>query len=594
MYIQRNLSKNSKTGKVYTSVLLCSKYREGEKVKTRTEANLSHLPENIVLGIENMLKSEGETTVCLKDIAVKNCVDYGYVFVLLHYIKQLRIDQVLEKTLSADDAALVKAMLIGKIVTGRSKLHIFNWLCRKNTISKLLGVDMKSRKVDHLYAALGRLWLHQPKVEKKWFKYHHGAHRRIYLYDLTSTYFEGDQNALAAYGYTCTLYEVRSNRDGKKGKKQMCIGLLTTEDGFPLRIQAFAGNTADSTTVAAQIRSLKDEFGVQEIIFVGDRGMHTACFVRSTSIAYHLEQNPELADEEIQFITGLTHAQIQTLLDRDILQISLFTSNLAEVTLDGKRYVLSVNPDLQWKEQNYLDETKKRCDTQIDEIKKAWKKRCAQNEENRKKKQDSTKGKYKNLKTELTDKDKKSYTRRAEKAIEKCGMSKYYTVETIDDQSFTVKFNGDEFEKSRSLCGKYVILTNVAAEDMSTEEVRGEYKKLQNVEHAFRDLKSDNISIRPVYHLNEAQTRGHVLLCMFAYAIIKELENKLFPFLKQYNRTQKTKLSFNDLINELEDVKMCELQIGKRGETTIHYPELNPLQKKIFEVLNVDPKKMAK
>jgi transposase len=523
-----------------------------------------------------MLKSEDEVTVCLKDITVESCIDYGYVFVLLHFIKQLRIDQVLEKTLSADDAALVKAMLVGKIITGRSKLHIFNWLSREEGISKLLGIEMKGRKVDHLYASLGRLWLHQPKIEKKWFRYHHGARRRIYLYDLTSTYFEGVQNDLAAYGY---------NRDGKRGKMQMCIGLLTTEDGFPLRIQAFSGNTSDSATVASQIRALKDEFGVEEIVFVGDRGMH---------IAYNLEQNPELADAEIQFITGLTHAQIQTLIDRDVLQLSLFTADLAEVTIDGKRYILSVNPDLQWKEQAFLENSRKRCEALIEDVRVAWAKRCTKNEENRKKKQDSqSKGKFKHLKTELTQRDIKSYMRRVEQAVEKCGMSKYYVVEAIDDHNFTVNFNNEEFERSRSLCGKYVVYSNVPAQDMTATEVRGEYKKLQNVEHAFRDLKSDNISIRPVYHCNENQTRGHVLLCLFAYAIIKELENKLFPFLKQYNRTNKVKLSFNDLIAELNNVKMCELKVGKRGETSIQYPKLNQLQKKIFEALNIDPKKMT-
>jgi len=417
------------------------------------------------------------------------------------------------------------------------------------------------------------LWLHQPKIEKKWFRYHHGARRRIYLYDLTSTYFEGTHNALAAFGY---------NRDRKQGKKQMCIGLLTTEDGFPLRIQAFAGNTADSTTVAAQMRSLKDEFGVQDIVFVGDRGMH---------IEYNLDTNPQLAEEDIHFITGLTHAQIQTLITDGTLKLSLFSNNLAEVTVDGKRYVLSVNPDLQWKEQAFLDNSRKRCDALIEDVRKAWAKRCAKNDENRKKMQDAqSKGKYKSLKTELTPKGIRSYTRRAEQTLEKCGMSKYYTVDTIDDHSFTVNFKDDEFEKSRSLCGKYVVYSNVPAQDMTTAQIRGEYKKLQNVEHAFRDLKSDNISIRPVYHCNENQTRGHVLLCMFAYAIIKELENKLFPFLKQYNTTNKTKLSFNDLIAELNNVKMCELNVGKRGETSIHYPELNPLQKKIFEALSIDPK----
>jgi len=573
MYIQRNKSTNSKTGKVYSSVLLCKKYREGKKVKTRTLANLSHLSDQLILSIENALKSERESTVLLKDIAVKQCIDYGYLLVLVHTMKHLRIDEVLEKTLSASDAILVKAMLIGKIITGSSKLGIFNWLDREPGICKLLGVDLTGRKVDHLYYSLGQLWLHQSKIEKKWFRYHQGAKRRIYLYDLTSTYFEGTCNFFAAFGH---------NRDGKKGKMQMCIGLLTSEDGFPLRIAAFAGNTSDSKTVPDQIRSLKKELGVEEIVFVGDRGMH---------ITYNLENDPEWADESIQFITGLTHTQIKTLITEGTLQMSLFSSELAEVIVDDKRYVLSVNPDLEWKERAFLDNRRDRCDASVEEVRKAWAKRCAKNEENRQKKQEG-KGKSKHLKTELNAKDIKNYTRRVEHIIEKFGCCKYYTVEVINNQSFTVVFNQDEFEKSHSLCGKYVVYSNVPIQDMTAAEVRGEYKKLQNVEHAFRDLKSDNICIRPVYHCNENQTRGHVLLCMFAYAIIKELENKLFPFLKEYNRTTKRQLSFNDLTAELNKIKMCELKIGE-GVTSIMYPELTPLQKKILKVLNINPENMT-
>jgi len=574
MYIQRNKSKNSKTGKVYTSVLLCSKYREGKKVKTRTVANLSHLSDQLVLSIENALKSERETTVLLKDIAVKQCIDYGYLLVLLHTMKQLRIDEVLEKTLSTSDAILVKAMLMGKLITGGSKLGIFNWLCREKGICKLLGLDMNGRKVDQLYYALGQLWLHQSKIEKKWFRYHQISKRRVYLYDLTSTYFEGTQNALAAYGY---------NRDGKRGKMQMCIGLLTTEDGFPLRIEAFSGNTSDSTTVSGQIRYLKDELDVEDIVFVGDRGMH---------ITYHLENDPELADEDIHFITGLTHAQIRTLIAEGTLQLSLFSSELAEVIIDDKRYILSVNPDLEWKERAFLDNRRGRCDALIEEVCISWAKRCARNEENRQKQEEHGKGKYKHLKTELNEKDIKGYTRRVEQSMNECGMSKYYYVEVIDNHSFIVHFNEDEFEKSRSLCGKYVVYSNVPTQQMTAVEVKGEYKNLQNAEHAFRDLKSDNISLRPVYHCNENQTRGHVLLCMLAYAIIKELENKLFPFLKEYNKTAKTQLSFNDLIAELNNIKMCELKIGE-GVTSIMYPELTPLQKKILKVLNINPEKMT-
>ena len=575
MYLQRNKIKNKNTGKEYYSVFLCSKYREGGKIKTRTEANLSHLPESIVLGIENMLKSEKETTICLKDISVGRCIDYGYVFVLLHIIKQLRIDQVLKKTLSSADAALVLAMLIGKIITGGSKLCIFNWLCRERAISELLGLDMSAHKVDHLYSSLGMLWMHQRKIEKKWFGYHQGNLRRIYLYDITSTYFEGMQNALAAYGY---------NRDGKRGKMQMCIGLLTTAEGFPLRIQAFAGNTSDSVTVPEQLRILKEELGVEEIVFVGDRGMH---------ILYHLENDTELAEKNINFITGLTRTQIDTLIARGDLQLNMFSKDLSEISIEDKRYILSVNPDLEKEEIAWLKNRKERCDNLLNELNKKWANRCEKNEKNRKKQGNSQgTGKYKTLKTELTTKDIDGYKRRVEHIIESCTMSKYYSIETIDNQTFSVQFNQHEYDMSCSLCGKYVVCTNVCTKKMNKEQVRGEYKKLQNVEHAFRDLKSENISIRPVYHCNENQTRGHVLLCMFAYAIIKELENKLFPFLKEYNKAHKTQLAFNDMIAELNNIKMCELKLGK-GVTSIQYPELNPMQKKIFELLNIDPKKMA-
>ena len=576
MYVQHNKSVNKNTGKVYHSVILCAKYREGKNVKTRAIANLTHLPEHVILSIKNTLRSETDTVVSLKEIEITKCFDYGYVSVLQNIMKQLRIDQILDKILPQTDASHAKAMLIGKIVTGGSKLCIYNWLCREKDICELLGVDMKGRKVDHLYNSLGQLWMYQSKIEKKWFRYHQGADRRLYLYDLTSTYFEGTDNFFAAYGY---------NRDGKKGKLQMCVGLLTSQEGFPLRIEAFAGNTSDSVTVPGQIISLKNELNVKDIVFVGDRGMH---------IAHNLEKNPELAKSDISFISGLTHEQIQTLISRGTLQLSLFSEDLAEMLIDGKRYILSVNPDLEYRELEYLDSRKQRCLDQIEQIRKSWKKRCDQNLENiRKKHENGEKRKYKNLKIELNTKDIKNYTRRVEEIVKNCGMSKYYSVNVIDNDSFTINFNQSEFDKTRSLCGKYVIYTNVPVQEMTKEQVRAEYKNLQKVEHAFRDLKSDNISIRPVYHCNENQTRGHVQLCMFAYAIIKSMENKLFPFLKEYNQTNKTQLAFDDLLSELKNIKMCELTIGNRVKST-QLPKLNKLQKKILEVLNVKINPMVK
>ena len=241
------------------------------------------------------------------------------------------------------------------------------------------------------------------------------------------------------------------------------------------------------------------------------------------------------------------------------------------------RGMLSENPDLKRKEQYFLDNRRKVCDELIDEVRQSWRKRCERNAENLQKKRDastsnSNQGKYKKLKTELTDKDARDYTRRVERIVEKMGMNKYYYVEAIDNAVFTVNFNQKEFDVKRSLCGKYrvlrtqykyVLYTNVCAEEMTASQVRGQYKNLQKVEHAFRDLKSDSISIRPVYHLNEAQTRGHVLLYMFAYAIVKALEDKLFPFLDLYNTKSKTKLSFDDLKDELNNIRVLACTVSK-------------------------------
>jgi len=577
MYIQRN-KKNGKT----CSVLLCSKYRSGGKVKTHTEANLSRLPADVILIIENALRNTGESMVCLKDISVSSCIDYGHVCVLLELLHALRIDETLEKVLPTGDTLLIKAMIIGKIITGGSKLCIFNWLVRESGICKILGLDMSGCTVTDLYDSLKRLSVHQPKIEKKWFRYHKGSQRRIFLYDVTSSYFEGDKNELAAYGY---------NRDGKKGKKQLCMGLLTAEDGFPLRIQAFKGNTPDSVTVAGQILYLKREFGAEQIVFVGDRGMR---------ILYNIDNDAELGEADIDFITGLTHAEISTLIEQGQIELNLFKRDLAEVKVDAStspgnrdmRYILSINPELEAKELFFLENRRNRADVLVEEIRKSWNKRCVRNAENRRKQQENPK-KYKHLKTELTVKNIDGYKHRVNRAIEECGMGKYYSMETIDGEKFEIAFHQDGFDRSRSLSGKYVVCTNVPQEDMTAEQVRGQYKNLQQVEHAFRDLKSDNISIRPVFHRRERQTRGHVLLCMFAYAIIKEMENRLFPFLKKYNRTQHTQLAFNDLTAELNNIKICELKIGT-GVVSIQRPELSALQKNIFEALNIDPEKLIK
>jgi len=573
MYIQRNITRY-KTGKEYLTVLLCHKYREAGKIKTNVLANLSHLPQELIMYIENLLKSKTEAVVKEKDILVESCYDFGYIFVIEQLMRRLRINETLEKTLPESTVPLVKAMIIGKLVTKGSKLAIFNWLEREPELANRFGLNMRKLKLDDFYSSLSVLNDNKDKLDKKWFRYRNSSGNCVYLYDITSVYFEGTDNDLSAFGY---------NRDGKKGKMQICVGLVADADGNPLRIEVFKGNTVDSQTVEEQILKLKNEFQADTVIFVGDRGMR---------IKYNINHSEDLKKCGLKFITGLTKTEIKELISTGTIQLSLFSENLAEVETDeGERFVLSLNPDLEYVQRQYLDTQKEKAQKRIKEIKENWNLRRLQNRDNELKILNKE-TKNKKLKTSFTTKDIDRYKKQVNHALEKFKMQIYFTIDQIDDKQFAIKYLDDKFQLDWQLCGKYVINTDLEKEMMSKEEVCGKYKNLQHVEHDFRDLKSDNICIRPVYHRNEAQTIGHIQVCFYALAIIKELEKHIYPFLHQINESRRTRLSFNDMLAELTKIKMCELKIGKNA-TTLKIPNLNETQKRLFEILNLTPSQMV-
>lgn len=564
MYIQRNKS-IGKNGKVYRSTLLCTKYRQDGKIKTRVEANLSHMSTELVLTIENVLKHDKGVLISSNDISVKKSIDFGLVYLLIHLMNNLRISQTLEKILP-EQAPLLKAIIIGKIITRGSKLGIYNWLKRNKEISSKLRVEIENKKVDDMYSAMSRASYKQKRIERKWFLYNKGKHKEVYLYDITSTYFEGTQNELAAFGY---------NRDNKKGKMQINIGLITDSEGFPLKIEVFEGNINDHLTVLDQIKSIKKEFNTENVVFVGDRGM---------KIRYNLEEVKNAEKEGVNYITGLTHQEIKSLMEENIIQLKLFSNEIAEVEHEGVRYVLSVNAGLEERELEYLKTVRAIVDEEISEVKAAWEKRHRKNIENAKKLQNGHKNKK--LVTSFSEKKLDGYKLRIERILSKRHMKKYFEITEISNEAFVIDFKAEKYQQSKHLAGKYVVCTNVIKEKMNKEEVRQQYKNLQKVEHAFRDFKSDNIQIRPVYLRNKAQTRGHVLLSMFSYAIIKEMEDKIFPFLKSWNKKRKRQLSFNDILEELKDIKLCILNLGKNVEY-IKVTELNEIQSQILELFKM-------
>jgi hypothetical protein len=252
MYIARIPNRKSRP-----AILLRESYREDGKVCTRTIANLTNWAPERIVAMERLVKGEfddwsGEMT---------SGEIFGVLFALKQLADQVGITRVLGR---AAESRLNLFLILARIAHGGSRLSAVRW-AKQHTVADVLALEAFDE--DDLYAALDWLASQQERIERELYQAYVKAQGQppvLVLYDVTSSYFEGECNELGQYGY---------NRDGKRGKQQIVIGLLTAEDGEPLAVRVFAGNTADPTTVASQITILKEQFGIAEVVMVGDRGM---------------------------------------------------------------------------------------------------------------------------------------------------------------------------------------------------------------------------------------------------------------------------------------------------------------------------------
>lgn len=582
MYIIQNKRKKGSREYIY-SFLAESRWN---KEKRRSEkviiANISKLPTETIESLKHYLKKE-TNTVLLKDIVVEKSIDYGYFFIIFKIMERLHVKKALESAFPKEEKENVKyalLMIIGKIITRGSKLGIVNWIKRNREVGKVLGFsesELNKLTEKQLYLHQFDLNNLQNKIQRKWNVYHKPRCKKIYLYDITSFYFEGTENELAMYGY---------NRDKKQGKKIVTAGLVTDEKGFPLKIELFKGNTKDETTLQAQIESLKNEFGATEIILVGDRGM---------KIRYNLEnienENQGYTDG-ISYITGLTVSEIENLEKEGVVQMGLFDKDLSEVEREGKRYILCVNPELKAEKQNLRDIFKNKFELELLNIQRNFERERKRCESNRAK--IASGHKNKNLKTELRKEEIETWQYKIRKAQEKYKMKTVYKVEMhtkSGKENFSVQYDMLAYEALGKYDGKYVFETTVTKDELSATEVRETYKKLQNVEHAFRDMKQSRLNLRPIFHRKEETTRAHAFLGMFSYAVIHEMESLIFPWLQEEKRNKKgprNQWSFNDVAEELKMIKLCILSFGDSQYQKIQITQLNEHQKIILDILGID------
>src|SRR3989441_8697197 len=320
MYV--DTSHITRGGKTYTRHLLRESYRANGKVLHRTIANLSQCSAAEIEAIRLALryKQDLENLGTVQDaVTLKQGVSFGAVWTVYHVARRLGIDKALGTT---REGKLALWQVIARVIDQGSRLSAVR-LAMAHAACDVLGLGTFDE--DALYENLDWLAGAQARIEDRLFAQRQKTKpASLFLYDVTSSYLEGTQNELAAFGY---------NRDGKKGKRQIVIGLLCDEDGHPVSIEVFPGNTQDPHTFAAQVEKLKGRFGVTAITFVGDRGMIKG------------QQVEDLAQHGFHYITAITKPQIEKLLRTGTFQMDLFDQELAEVLTDeGIRYVLRRNP----------------------------------------------------------------------------------------------------------------------------------------------------------------------------------------------------------------------------------------------------------
>lgn len=455
-------------GRVYRTHLLRRSYRDAGTVKNETLGNLSHLPEPLIEIIRRSL--QGETFVALGEaFEVIGSRPHGHVQAVAAAMQRLGFALLLGSKPSRE-RELVLAMVAARIVAPHTKLATTRWW-HTTTLASDFGVADANE--DELYAAMDWLLARQDAIQKK-LATRHLSDGGLVLYDLSSSYFEGT---------SCPLAKLGHNRDGKKGLLQVNYGLLTDARGCPVAVSVHEGNVADSATFMPEVQRLREQFGIQQLVMVGDRGM-----IGHATIAELREMGG------IGWITALKNASIRTLVEQGQLQLGLFDErSLVELSVPeypGERLVACRNPQLAGlrthKRQELLAATEKNL--------QAIKARVAAGK--------------------LAGADEIGL--RVGKVVNQYKVAKHFEL-TIGERSFTFARKHEAIAAEAALDGIYIIRTSVDAQRMDAADCVRNYKALANVERAFRSLKTVDLKVRPIHHRTADRVRAHILLCMLAY-----------------------------------------------------------------------------
>jgi transposase len=578
MYVERIPNRNSPP-----AILLCESYREGDKIKKRTLANLSDWPAAKIEALRRVLRDEAVAPPDHQALSILRSLPHGHVAAARGTLRKLGLDRILSQRgrQPRREVALCMAMIVARLIDPASKLATARGL-DDETATYSLGQLLELGNVDEqeLYQALDWLVGQQERIERALAR-RHLRHGTLVLYDVTSTYFEGRTCPLAKLGYS---------RDGKRHKLQIVFGLLCTAEGCPVAVEVFEGNVGDPSTLQGQISKLKQRFDLDRVVLIGDRGMITEARIEET-----------VKPAGLNFITALRAPAIRSLAEAGTIQLSLFDQrDLAEITSPDyphERLVACRNPLL-------ADERARKRDELLDATEQDLLR---------------VQARVRRAKRPLRGKDKIALAVGA--VINHYKVAKHFTV-TITDDDLTFERKIEQIDAETLLDGIYVLRTDLKPDNLDATSTVKAYKQLATVERAFRSLKTVDIEVRPIHHRRANRVRAHVMLCMLAYYLEWHLRRALEPILFEdhdktaaeaartsivakaershaADRKAATKRtddglpvhSFRSLLADLATVTRNIMAMAQAPQTTfVLYPKLTPAQARAFQLLGVQVK----
>ncbi len=538
MYIEE--IKKKQGNKVYKTVLVRESYRDAGKVKHRTVANVSKLPAKYISQLKLQMKGHGGDFQ-LSDLESGAAYEYGGSFSLKSLAKEIGLEQAISSTKEQWREDVI-AMITGRILFQGSKLSLVNTF-KDSALWELAGHTYGERPdvEENCYKAMDQLVARKSRIEKKLAKKHlqNGC---IVLYDITNFWLEGEykKSELACYGKA---------KGGKVGYKQIAVGLLTNNEGCPFAVEIFKGNTSDQTTVLDQIKKISKKFGVNEVIFTGDRGMLTQ------------KRIDEIKETDFKIITALTHTELRSLIKKENIQLDLFDQmNITEIIDsddNATRYMLCKNEQ----EMEKATKTRRKMIDRVQDL--LIQKASVKNKRNIQKVSASI-----------------------GRIFEKYKIEKFFTWEIEEDGTLLWNLKEEVINKEQELDGCYVIKTNASQKIIDKNMTVNSYRDLQKVEQAFKNMKTVLLELRPVYHKSDDRIKAHVFIVMLAYYLQWHAMQKLKPIFDADGIGKNQRWTFENVIMRLKSIQKIENIIHKQVvKTNISTPDQE--QKEILNLLNI-------